>query len=161
MGLLAVATLLVLGVLGVVVYCALVAASWADDHLKELRHHRAAIIASLRKGLVPSEGIPVVTPPPAPPPEPELCPYCTRAPCVAPDHPAYDVLHWDDPAERQRRIEDLEDQFESYPRGWPTVRMQRRAAEREHTDTAEEATARAIRRRLGWEHPSGPGTKKG
>ncbi len=35
MGLLAVATLLVLGVLGVVVYCALVAASWADDHLKE------------------------------------------------------------------------------------------------------------------------------
>ena len=42
MGLLAVATLLVVGVLGVVVYCALIAASWADDHLKELRHHRAA-----------------------------------------------------------------------------------------------------------------------
>ena len=138
MGLLAVATLLVVGVLGVVVYCALVTASWADDHLKELRHHPAAIMASLRKGLVPNKGIPVVTPPPAPPappPETEPCPSCTRAPCIGPDHPAYDVLRWDDRAERQRRMEDLEDLFESYRRGWPTVRMQRRAAEREHADT--------------------------
>ena len=79
---------------------------------------------------------------------------CTRAPCVGPDHPAYDALHWDDPAEAS-----------AGSRIWKTNSKAIGAAGQPcgcsggrpngDTDTAEEATARAIRQRLGWEHPSG------
>jgi hypothetical protein len=31
------------------------------------------------------------------------CPYCHQRPCVGPEHPAYDVLHWDDPSEVEKR----------------------------------------------------------
>jgi hypothetical protein len=38
-----------------------------------------------------------------PPPAPERCQFCHQAPCVGPDHHAYDVLHWNDPAEAKKR----------------------------------------------------------
>ena len=47
-----------------------------------------------------SEGAaPTVAPAPAPAPP---CPYCRRE-CVGPEHRAFDVLHWDDPEEIERR----------------------------------------------------------
>jgi hypothetical protein len=35
--------------------------------------------------------------------EPTRCPYCGQAPCVGPEHSAFEVLHWDDPEEVDRR----------------------------------------------------------
>jgi hypothetical protein len=40
-------------------------------------------------------------PEPQPSPEPD-CPFCHRL-CVGPDHPAFDVIHWDDPTEVDKR----------------------------------------------------------
>ena len=43
-----------------------------------------------------------------PPPAPALvgCVYCGQSPCIGADHPAYRVLHWNDPAEVERRRRD-------------------------------------------------------
>jgi hypothetical protein len=50
-----------------------------------------------------SESIPSPPTPPAPAPEP-VCEYCKRT-CVGVDHHAYSVLHWEDPAEIDKRAE--------------------------------------------------------
>jgi hypothetical protein len=41
-------------------------------------------------------------PAPAPTPVPE-CPFCRRRPCVGPDSPAFEPLHWSDPSEVEKR----------------------------------------------------------
>jgi hypothetical protein len=47
---------------------------------------------------VPRASWPVV-----PRPEPARCQYCGQSPCVGPEHVAFDVLHWLDPLEVDRR----------------------------------------------------------
>ena len=50
-------------------------------------------------------------------PAPKPCPYCHRHPCVGPDHHAFDVLHYNDPAEVERRREkSTAEMFESLRR---------------------------------------------
>jgi hypothetical protein len=51
-----------------------------------------------------------------PAPEP-VCPYCRR-PCVGPDHDAFSVLHWDDPAEIEKRATRATDEM------WESMRRQ-------------------------------------
>jgi hypothetical protein len=73
-----------------------------DDEVIFLRHHRAEIREALLAGppvqVATSEG---VAPTVAPAPEPR-CPYCGR-PCCGPEHPAFAVMHANDPEEITRR----------------------------------------------------------
>jgi hypothetical protein len=106
-------------------------------------------------------------PEPEPEPEPEpVCEYChqTVARCAEIKETRLDswrALHYDDPAEVLRRREDAEDQRLAQLLGHPTARMIENAAAREPEETEEEATAREIRKRLGWETESGIGTRRG
>jgi hypothetical protein len=59
-------------------------------------------------------------------PAPERCLYCHQAPCVGASHHAFEVLHWNDPAEIEKRAaQATAEMFESLRRqrhGDPNVR---------------------------------------
>lgn len=129
----------------------------SDDDIIFLRHHRAEIRDALHAGVsldvhaAAGQLREVCLPAPTAAPAPEKCRYCGQAPCIGRAHHAFDVLHWNEPAEIKRRAEDEADQYEAWQRGWPTARMIARAAEREVPETDEQKQQRAIRQRLGWD----------
>src|SRR5262245_2869637 len=53
---------------------------------------------------------PTAAPTPRPDPSPPACSYCMR-PCVGSQHPAYPVLHYDDPTEIARRDSHARSEF--------------------------------------------------
>lgn len=54
---------------------------------------------------------------PATEPAPKPCPYCHRHPCIGRDHHAFDILHFADPAEvERRRQKSTAEMFESLRR---------------------------------------------
>jgi hypothetical protein len=76
----------------------------SDEEVLTLRHHGAAIKALVRSGYGTSQPPPApkTVAPPVEVPAPK-CPYCGQSPCVGPDHPHFDVLHYTDPVEVKRR----------------------------------------------------------
>jgi hypothetical protein len=40
---------------------------------------------------------------PTPAPDPAYCKYCMHSPCYGPDHPAFDIIHGDDPVVIEKR----------------------------------------------------------
>jgi hypothetical protein len=129
-----------------------------DVELIALRHHREAIKAAVREGFQATtthEPAPApeqtaapeaVAEPAPPPPEPD-CVYCGRR-CVGLTHPAYEVLHFGDPAEIKKREEDAADQFEARARRWPTARMIAKAEAATPPLTEEEKQQAEVRRRF-------------
>src|SRR6266487_1090092 len=72
------------------------------DERKTLKLHKAAIVA-----IVQGETHAPAAPEPKAAPrvkQPEPCQFCGRA-CCGPDHPAYETMHYNDPAEVKRRDE--------------------------------------------------------
>jgi hypothetical protein len=74
----------------------------SDDEVLVLRHHRQAIKDAIKAGV--SLDVARVTPTEKPTPAPEPpCAYCGQAPCIGPEHYAYQTLHANDPVEVARR----------------------------------------------------------
>jgi hypothetical protein len=83
-----------------------------------------------------------------------VCAYCHQ-PCCGPEHPAFQTLHWSDPAEIARRDrehrDDEADARQFVATGMISSRMRAKAEARQPTMSDEEKRQAEKRRQLGWD----------